>query len=98
MGCRGSAPSSFASLTKDSEGCSQGAVATAQGHGASLSATLAGLIIVSAGYSTAFLTLAGIAGLGFALYLLVMPETRGFEPAQAGTPSGPNRRPALLGV
>ncbi|BAQ48022.1 MULTISPECIES: MFS transporter [Methylobacterium] len=77
---------------------SQGAVATAQGLGASLSATLAGLIIVSAGYSTAFLTLAGIAGLGFALYLLVMPETRGFEPAQAGTPSGPNRRPALLGV
>ena len=77
---------------------SQGAVATAQGLGASLSATLAGLIIVSAGYSTAFLTLAGIAGLGFALYLTMMPETRGFEPAQAGTPSGPNRRPALLGV
>ncbi|BCM82562.1 MFS transporter [Methylobacterium indicum] len=77
---------------------SQGAVATAQGLGASLSATLAGLIIVSAGYSTAFLTLAGIAGLGFALYLTMMPETRGFEPAQAGTPSGPTRRPALQGV
>ncbi len=74
---------------------SQGAVATAQGLGASLSATLAGLIIVSAGYSAAFLTLAGIAGLGFALYLLVMPETRGFEPAQAGTPSDPTGRPAL---
>ncbi|KMO31428.1 MFS transporter [Methylobacterium tarhaniae] len=74
---------------------SQGAVATAQGLGASLSATLAGLIIVSAGYSAAFLTLAAIAGLGFALYLLVMPETRGFEPAQAGTPSGPAGRAAL---
>nr|WP_238192352.1 MFS transporter [Methylobacterium frigidaeris] len=74
---------------------SQGAVATAQGLGASLSATLAGLIIVSAGYSAAFLTLAGIAGLGFALYLLVMPETRGFAPAQAGTPSDPTGRPAL---
>ncbi|AWN47041.1 MFS transporter [Methylobacterium terrae] len=74
---------------------SQGAVATAQGLGASLSATLAGLIIVSAGYSAAFLTLAGIAGVGFALYLLVMPETRGFEPAQAGTPSDPTGRPAL---
>ncbi|SFV06844.1 Predicted arabinose efflux permease, MFS family [Methylobacterium sp. 174MFSha1.1] len=74
---------------------SQGAVATAQGLGASLSATLAGLIIVSAGYSAAFLTLAGIAGLGFALYLTMMPETRGFEPAQAGTPSDPTGRPAL---
>ncbi|AWB22868.1 MFS transporter [Methylobacterium currus] len=74
---------------------SQGAVATAQSLGASLSATLAGLIIVSAGYSAAFLTLAGIAGLGFALYLLAMPETRGFEPAQAGTPSDPTGRPAL---
>jgi MFS family permease len=54
----------------------QGAVATAQGIGASLSATLAGVIIVSAGYSTAFLCLAAIAGVGFALYLFVMPETR----------------------
>ncbi len=77
---------------------SQGAVATAQGLGASLSATLAGLIIVSAGYSAAFLTLAGIAGLGFALYLMVMPETRGFEPAQADTPSDPSGRPVLAGV
>lgn len=54
----------------------QGAVATAQGIGASLSATLAGLIIVSAGYSAAFLSLAAIAGVGFALYLTLMPETR----------------------
>ncbi|NGM34929.1 MFS transporter [Methylobacterium sp. DB0501] len=74
---------------------SQGAVATAQGLGASLSATLAGLIIVSAGYSAAFLTLAAIAGIGFALYLTVMPETRGFVPTQAGTPSDPTGRPAL---
>ncbi|WP_342165176.1 MFS transporter [Methylobacterium sp. SD21] len=54
----------------------QGAVATAQGVGASLSATLAGVIIVSAGYSAAFLSLAAIAGVGFALYLMLMPETR----------------------
>ncbi|TGD93434.1 MFS transporter [Methylobacterium nonmethylotrophicum] len=74
---------------------SQGAVATAQGLGASLSATLAGVIIVSAGYGAAFLTLAAIAGAGFALYLLVMPETRGFAPAQARTPSDPSGRPAL---
>ncbi|MBO1021954.1 MFS transporter [Methylobacterium sp. SD274] len=59
---------------------SQGAVATTQGLGASFSATLAGLIIVSAGYSTAFLVLAGIAAAGFVLYLVAMPETYGFEP------------------
>ena len=55
---------------------SQGAVATAQSLGAALSATLAGLIIVSAGYSVAFFALAAIAAAGFALYLFAMPETR----------------------
>ena len=54
---------------------SQGAVATAQGLGAALSASLAGVTIVSAGYTAAFLLLAGIATLGFALYLFAMPET-----------------------
>ena len=54
----------------------QGAVATAQGIGASLSAVLAGVIIVGAGYSAAFLSLAAIAALGFGGYLLLMPETR----------------------
>lgn len=68
---------------------SQGAVATAQGLGAAFSATLAGLIIVSAGYSAAFLTLAGIASAGFALYLLAMPETR---KTGVGEPKG--ERPA----
>ena len=58
----------------------QGAVATAQGLGAALSATLAGTIIVAASFSAAFVVLAIIAGLGFVLYLVVMPETRGFEP------------------
>lgn len=55
---------------------SQGAVATTQGLGAALSATLAGSIIVWAGYSVSFLTLSVIAGAGFALYLLAMPETK----------------------
>ena len=55
---------------------SQGAVATAQGLGAALSASLAGLVIVSAGYSAAFLVLAAIAAVGFAIYALFMPETR----------------------
>lgn len=62
---------------------SQGAVATSQGLGASFSATLAGLIIVSAGYSSAFLVLAGIAAVGFVLYLIAMPETYGFTPPRS---------------
>lgn len=59
---------------------SQGAVATTQGLGAALSASLAGIIIVSAGYSTAFIALAAIAAAGFALYLFAMPETYGYKP------------------
>jgi MFS family permease len=53
----------------------QGAVMTAQGIGASLSTTLAGLIVVEAGYAAAFLTLAAIAAAALALYWLAMPET-----------------------
>ncbi len=52
-----------------------GAVLTAQGIGASLSTTVAGLIVVKAGYSAAFLTLAAIAAAGLALFWLAMPET-----------------------
>lgn len=55
---------------------SQGAVATTQGLGAALSATLAGSIIVWAGYSASFLTLAAIAGAGLVLYVVAMPETK----------------------
>ncbi len=58
---------------------SQGAVASAQGLGAALSATLAGAIIVWAGYTTSFLTLAAIAGAGLALYFVAMPETKDAE-------------------
>jgi len=54
---------------------SQGAVATAQGLGAAFSASIAGVIIVSAGYSAAFLTLSAIGAAGFLLYLFAMPET-----------------------
>ena len=42
----------------------QGAVITAQGIGAALSTTVAGFVVVSAGYSAAFLTLAGVAAVG----------------------------------
>ncbi len=71
-------PVVIADLTKGSGrfNVSQGAVATAQGLGAALSATLAGGIIVSVGYGAGFLTLSGIAAAGFVLYLLAMPETK----------------------
>ena len=54
----------------------QGAIITAQGIGAALSTTLAGFVVVRAGYSAAFLTLAGVAVIGLALYFFVMPETQ----------------------
>ncbi|MGY3498003.1 MFS transporter [Bradyrhizobium sp. USDA 4502] len=56
---------------------SQGAVATVQGIGASLSNTVAGLIVVKAGYSAAFLTLAGIALAALMVFVVAMPETAG---------------------
>ncbi|SFP82155.1 MFS transporter [Sphingomonas rubra] len=71
-------PVVIADLTRGSGrfNVSQGAVATAQGLGAALSASLAGAIIVAAGYSASFLTLAAIAAIGFVLYLTAMPETK----------------------
>ncbi|WQG99334.1 MFS transporter [Rhodopseudomonas palustris] len=55
---------------------SQGAIATATGIGGALSTAVAGLIVVTAGYSAAFLTLAAIAALGLVLFVVLMPETR----------------------
>ncbi len=71
-------PVVIADLTKGTGrfNVSQGAVATAQGLGAALSASLAGAIIVAAGYSVSFLTLAAIAAVGFVLYLTAVPETK----------------------
>ncbi len=71
-------PVVIADLTKGTGrfNVSQGAVASVQGLGAALSATLAGAIIVWSGYTASFLTLATIAGLGLALYLIAMPETK----------------------
>jgi MFS family permease len=54
---------------------SQGAITTALGIGAALSTTVAGTVVVKAGYSAAFLTLAAIAGAGLALFWIAMPET-----------------------
>jgi MFS family permease len=63
----------------------QGAVTTAQGIGA-LSTTLAGLVVVNAGYSAAFLALGAVAAVGFILYLFAMPETRDHISVQHTTP------------
>jgi MFS family permease len=53
----------------------QGAVISAQGIGAALSTTLAGIVVVNAGYSAAFLTLGAIAAVGFVICLVALPET-----------------------
>jgi MFS family permease len=67
---------------------SQGAIATAQGLGASLSNAVAGFIVVKAGYGAAFFFLAAVAGAGLLLFWLAMPET-----SEAAQP-----RPAYGGV
>jgi len=54
---------------------SQGAIATAAGLGGALSTAAAGLIVVKAGYSAAFLFLAGVAGAGLIGFATMMPET-----------------------
>ena len=53
----------------------QGAVATAQGVGASLSGLAAGIVVDHFGYSAAFLTSGAAACVAFAALFLVMPET-----------------------
>ncbi|ARN83774.1 MFS transporter [Methylocystis bryophila] len=72
---------------------SQGVIATTQGIGASLSNMVAGLIVVSAGYSATFLTLAAIAFAAFLILALAMPETRGFgaAPRDANFASDPRQ-------
>jgi MFS family permease len=67
---------------------SQGAIATAAGLGGALSTAAAGLIVVAAGYSAAFLALAGVAGLGLVLFVTMMPETGPTAP-----PHGAGNRP-----
>jgi MFS family permease len=71
----------------------RGAVQAAQGVGAALSTTVAGLIVTFVGYSAAFLALAAIAALGLVLFSLAMPETKDTD--RAAAPSmRPEPRPA----
>jgi MFS family permease len=70
----------------------QGAVITAQSIGAALSTTLAGLVVVRAGYGAAFVTLGAIAAFGGLICLVALPETREtgrYEGDDAGNPNLP---------
>ena len=51
----------------------QGVIITALGIGAALSTTLAGLVVVKAGYSAAFLVLGAVAAVGFVVFWLAFP-------------------------
>ena len=71
----------------------QGAVATTQGIGASISALAAGEVADHYGYSVAFLFLAGAAAIAWTLFTLFMPETRDAAPiahrhSEASAPEG----------
>jgi MFS family permease len=72
----------------------RGMVATIQGIGASISNTVAGVIVVWSGYDTALLVLAGVAFLALMLLVLVMPETRSVTefPAHAQAIDGTIRK------
>ena len=67
----------------------QGAVITAQGVGAALSTTLAGVVMVKAGYSAAFLTLGAVAAAGFAICWAFLPETRSVGGSRVHKQAGP---------
>jgi MFS family permease len=59
----------------------QGAIATVQGIGASLSGLAAGVIVDRFGYSVAFLTLGAAALVAAIIFALLMPETAELETA-----------------
>ena len=65
----------------------QGAIATTQGIGAAVSSLFVGVIVDRFGYSPAFFALAFAASIAWAVFVLLMPETReeagGREPASA---------------
>jgi MFS family permease len=67
---------------------SLGAIITAWGLGASLSNLVAGAIVVAFGYHAAFMSLGAIAGAGFLLYLIAMPETTGMTKPPAAASFG----------
>lgn len=79
-------PVVLADLTRGSGhfAAAQGAVGMVHALGGIVGGTMAGVIVVQAGYDAAFLTLAAIAALGSVLLWLAMPESRGAAPIQRG--------------
>jgi MFS family permease len=72
----------------------QGAVATTQGIGASISALAAGEVVDHFGYSASFLFLAAAAAAAFAVFFVFMPETRdGQATAEARSGAAPAGAP-----
>jgi MFS family permease len=73
----------------------QGAVATTQGIGAAISGLFAGAVADRFGYSTAFFGLAAAAAVAWAVFFLLMPETRNdgrhARNGEASTAEGPTR-------
>jgi MFS family permease len=56
-----------------------GAIATAQGVGASLSNLVSGYVVNAWGYNAGFLFLGSVAALALTVYGLMMPETKGLQ-------------------
>lgn len=67
----------------------QGAVITAQSIGAALSTTLAGFVVIGAGYSAAFISLGLVAAIGAVICVLALPETRHGAPRPQGQTAPP---------
>jgi MFS family permease len=74
----------------------QGAVITAQSIGAALSTTLAGVVVVQAGYSAGFLTLGAVAALGVGVCALLLPETS--NPVAPARPQSPQTTPSASAI
>ena len=78
-------PVVVADLTRGSGhfAAAQGAVGTVHALGGIVGGTVAGVIVVQAGYDATFLTLAAIAATGGALFWWAMPESGNFAPVGA---------------
>ena len=72
----------------------QGAVITMQSIGAALSTALAGIVVVHAGYSAAFLTLGVVAAIGFAVCWLLFPDSGDQAMQRRQTTPSPSAMPA----
>jgi predicted MFS family arabinose efflux permease len=72
----------------------QGVVITAQSIGAALSTALAGIVVVYAGYSAAFLSLGVVAAIGLAVCWLLLPNTGDRTAQNRQTTPSPSAIPA----